>query len=660
MKTIELRSAERRATWEKLIKRKDTPMTLNSRVCSEHFTVNDLELDYICQGIDGSQNTRGSPPKKPKEIELPPVLPEIAITSDDPPEIPPSKNLEEEEETNNNVSNNSLWSCDKIHSFKIPINWVVGNTIEVGSKVLYHIDPKTEQTKSITFSDQQPKLIIKFRGVKSRKIFEDVNTVEEAQSLLEEIDKIKLCTGTGSEINNFSTACEGMVSSKKAYSDCHCKYNFFPFQVKKYKRRIEHVIRQCQAKDESVLAEAISKLPAAQQEAVKACFSASKRKGPSGRRYTAEWVYGCMLMRIKDKKLYNYIRKHEILVLPATSTINGYLKHYGGAYGFQPQVLDMLQKKTAGMHERFRRGMILIDEMKLTKGAHFDASTLKVIGFKDMGEDAEEAQGDDFLETVEEAIESLPIDPKARQKINRREKSSQKTKNDKDRNLGDYALVISFQPFRGKWVQAIACFLTRGNASDSELTKLVLEAVILLERSGLLVDGVVTDGATWNRSMWAKFGISKETFSAQHPCDPDRKLYFISDFPHMMKCMRNCLCSKKINQFWSASVAAAMECYRFQGVDKLDDCQASIEMCQLINNLADAMNSNRPDNALRLGSTFWEWLASATDHKRYGSQTLQLANATGHNRYRSQALQLPSATARERYGSQALQRESDR
>ncbi|KAK3920713.1 Transposable element P transposase [Frankliniella fusca] len=295
--------------------------------------------------------------------------------------------------------------------------------------------------------------------------------------------------------------------------------------------------------------------------------------------------------------------------------------------------------------------------MKLTKGVHFDASTLKVIGFKDMGEDAEEALGDDFLETVEEAIESLPIDPKARQKINRREKSSQKTKNDKDRNLGDHALVISFQPFRGKWVQAIACFLTRGNASDSELTKLVLEAVILLERSGLLVDGVVTDGATWNRSMWAKFGISKETFSAQHPCDPDRKLYFISDFPHMMKCMRNCLCSKKIIQtqngdvqlrhweavleaesvhklglrechkltkdhlhpdawqkmnvamawqFWSASVAAAMERYRFQGVDKLDDCQASIEMCQLINNLADAMNSNRPDNALRLGSTHFK------------------------------------------------------
>ncbi|KAK3920712.1 THAP domain-containing protein 1 [Frankliniella fusca] len=404
MKTIELRSAERRATWEKLIKRKDTPMTLNSRVCSEHFTVNDFELDYICQGIDGSQNkiARGKaklqahanpsifpqypiyyqPNTKKRNAPKCRVLPEIAITSDDPPEIPPSKNLEEEEETNNNVSNNSLWSCDKIHSLKIPIHWVVGNTIEVGSKVLYHIDPKTEQTKSITFSDQQPKLIIKFRGVKSRKIFKDVNTVEEAQSLLEEIDKIKLCTGTGSEINNFSTACEGMVSSKKGKicEDClklkerlrkieerklklkqrkiekqqkvknkiqcltRSKMNLIA-KVKKYKRRIEHVIRQCQAKDESVLAEAISKLPAAQQEAVKACFSASKRKGPSGRRYTAEWVYECMLMRIKDKKLYNHIRKHEILVLPATSTINGYLKHYGGAYGFQPQVLDMRQKK---------------------------------------------------------------------------------------------------------------------------------------------------------------------------------------------------------------------------------------------------------------------------------------------------------------------------
>lgn len=119
---------------------------------------------------------------------------------------------------------------------------------------------------------------------------------------------------------------------------------------------MEDALRACAATKESVLNEFIATLPPAQQEAVRACFEAAKRKGPSGRRYTTEWVYQCMLMRIKDKKLYNHLRENEILVLPNISTINNYLKHYGGSYGFQPQILEMLKTKTEGMDAKLRRG----------------------------------------------------------------------------------------------------------------------------------------------------------------------------------------------------------------------------------------------------------------------------------------------------------------
>ncbi|KAK3929706.1 Transposable element P transposase, partial [Frankliniella fusca] len=258
--------------------------------------------------------------------------------------------------------------------------------------------------------------------------------------------------------------------------------------------------------------------------------------------------------------------------------------------------------------------------------------------------------------------------------------------------MGDHALVISFQPFRGQWVQAIACFLTHSNATADELTKLLLEAVILLERSNLFVDGVVTDGASWNRSMWINFGVTKEKPSAEHPCDPQRRLWFISDFPHLLKCMRNAVCSKKIIktpkgdvkldhweaiieanelhqvglrqchkltrdhinpdpwqkvrvgmafqvpeteinyyllleskpemsvmshfdfQFWSASVAASMSCLRFQDCSKLDDCDASIEMRELINKLSDAMNSNRPANAMRLNTSQYQDIQNFLDY----------------------------------------------
>jgi len=54
---------------------------------------------------------------------------------------------------------------------------------------------------------------------------------------------------------------------------------------------------------------------------------------------------------------------------------------------------------------------------------------------------------------------------------------------------GDHALVIMFQPFQGKWVQALACFLSKGAANSINL------AIVLLEKSGLYVNVVTTDGA---------------------------------------------------------------------------------------------------------------------------------------------------------------------
>lgn len=88
---------------------------------------------------------------------------------------------------------------------------------------------------------------------------------------------------------------------------------------------------------------------------------------------------------------------------------------------------------------------------------------------------------------------------------------------------GDHALVIMFQPFRGRWVQAIWAFLSAGAVGGAIFEKLVVEAIILLENSGYYVDFVKTDGATLNRSMWNKFGVSAEITSCIHPVDSNKK-----------------------------------------------------------------------------------------------------------------------------------------
>lgn len=114
----------------------------------------------------------------------------------------------------------------------------------------------------------------------------------------------------------------------------------------------------------------------------------------------------------------------------------------------------------------------------------------------------------------------------------------------KENKLCDHGLVILFQPFVGDWIQIIGVFATQNNMDGIMLAKVLLEAIILTEQSGLFVDTITGDGASWNRSMWKEFGIgvTKEgeiKCEVVHPCDEKRKLRFISDFPHLIKCLWN-------------------------------------------------------------------------------------------------------------------------
>jgi len=58
-----------------------------------------------------------------------------------------------------------------------------------------------------------------------------------------------------------------------------------------------------------------------------------------------------------------------------------------------------------------------------------------------------------------------------------------------------------FQPFQGRWIQAVAGFLSKGCATGTVLHHLIMECILLLEKSGVFVDAVITDGASWNRNM---------------------------------------------------------------------------------------------------------------------------------------------------------------
>jgi len=57
------------------------------------------------------------------------------------------------------------------------------------------------------------------------------------------------------------------------------------------------------------------------------------------------------------------------------------------------------------------------------------------------------------------------------------------------------------------------------------------------------------------------------------------------------------ICIKILDQFFSGTVAAAMEYYK-DSIPDLNGCEATISFIQQINKVIDAMNSQLPKNTL--------------------------------------------------------------
>ncbi|KAH7941087.1 hypothetical protein HPB49_009959 [Dermacentor silvarum] len=262
---------------------------------------------------------------------------------------------------------------------------------------------------------------------------------------------------------------------------------------------------------EEVLAEKIRTLSPKQQLAVRQCFEASKRKSPRGMTYDREWTLECILLRIRSPKLYRYMRKQGILAVPSETTIRKYTAQYRSGFGFNEKMLSALKGKTAQLDELHRHGGIIIDEMKLAE--HLSVTSgAKIEGFVDLGAYTPKGQ------------ESLPC---------------------------NHGLVVMFVPLVGSWTQVLGSFASHENVKGELLAKIVVEATILAEKAGLLVDFVTCDAASWNRKMWRvlniRASVKEVVCKRQHPVDSSRSLYFFSDFPHLVKNVRNRLLNTTLN-----------------------------------------------------------------------------------------------------------------
>ncbi|KAH7975036.1 hypothetical protein HPB49_022915 [Dermacentor silvarum] len=581
---------DRRRAWERAIPRSDKPLEKNCVVCEVHFDERFIVRSYK-HVIDGEKVE--IPRDRPclTSDAIPTLFPNVAsyLSKKLPPKrktttsnggVPTKRkklNLAHEDERSDghsNVTDNALVTHQVVgtrhkwfESFTeqdLPsMYWTKHRVPNAPDVVAFSVCISGDCTlwfqKLLLCSptDTSVHCTVYVQGSMVKTV--DVDNIDAVKELLTEMDSMKTCEGIGMEVSseNLQNKCRHKVYAGSFYSlKCfgvsqkgdrclHCKYfrklllNQASYKRNKAKKshvdksrrliaknsqirrqkaniaKLEERIKKMRMENESVSSTHFQKklqgLTRKQQLQVGACFEASKRKSTNGMTFEKEWILECIVMHMKSARLYEHIRTHKVMIVPSPSCLRKYIGKYKSGFGINEKLLKAVAEKAKDVDPYYRHGGILVDEMKLSENLSVSSKGI-VEGFVDLG---------NYTRIEDEGA------------------------------ICDHGLVLLFQPFTGEWQQILGVFGVRGNVKADVLSRIVVDAVICAEKCGLHVDFITCDGASWNRSMWKIFGItgklSKTVCKVQHPVDASRFLHFISDFPHLVKCVRNSITSRGVN-----------------------------------------------------------------------------------------------------------------
>lgn len=81
--------------------------------------------------------------------------------------------------------------------------------------------------------------------------------------------------------------------------------------------------------------------------------------------------------------------------------------------------------------------------------------------------------------------------------------------------IADHGLVFMYHPLMDSFAQPFVVCVSKGAVSGEALTKLIIQAISVLEKAGAYIHGVVTDSATTNRKVWNMVSVSGEIDNVQ-------------------------------------------------------------------------------------------------------------------------------------------------
>ena len=237
----------------------------------------------------------------------------------------------------------------------------------------------------------------------------------------------------------------------------------------------------------------------------------------------------CLYLRHLSRKAYETISLSGCIRLPSQRTLRDYTHHIKLCVGFSTAVDRELIRAAELQHcPDFKKNVALImDEMYVKEDLVYDKTSGELIGFTDVGD-----------------INTHLLEFQAQVEVG-----------SEPHGLAKSVLVFMVRGLFSSLEFPYAQFPLATTTGDL-MFSLLWEAISRLELCGAKVQAVTADGASPNRRLFkihTPFRSSVIKHKVKNPCAHDgRDLYFISDPPHLLKTIRNCMASRA-RRLWVSS-----------------------------------------------------------------------------------------------------------
>ncbi|KAK3922593.1 Transposable element P transposase [Frankliniella fusca] len=254
-------------------------------------------------------------------------------------------------------------------------------------------------------------------------------------------------------------------------------------------------------------------------------IKASQQKKACGMRWHPTMIRFALAIHLTSPTAYDLLRQTGMVKLPHSNTLFDYSHVRPIQEGVDRVVLESVQERVRKFPEKHKKyHVLMMDEMYICQNLVFQKSSGQMIGYTSLDTIESEMK---ILENLIDATEPL----------------------ESENTIASKVLVYMIKGVSNGIKEVVATYAV-SNLSANQLKDWTWHVIGDLEIHGVAVVAVICDGSAVNRAFIKKHKPATQhqsgiIFDTWNRASRGRKLYFISDVPHLLKTARNCLLNSR-------------------------------------------------------------------------------------------------------------------